>query len=79
MFRIKVVQKVKTHSLCSKLFFLENRAVFEMKLENVIEPGRPQMKIVRMRTACWVPKATNTLRISNTIAFPLQQWLHEHA
>jgi hypothetical protein len=30
----------------------------------------------RMRTACWIPKATDTLRISN-IYFPRQHLLEE--
>jgi len=31
-----------------------------------------------MRTACWIPKATNTLsQYVIFIAFPLEQWLHE--
>jgi len=34
--------------------------------------------IRRMRIACWVPKARNTLSDYVTpIAFPLHQWLHE--
>jgi hypothetical protein len=39
------------------------------------------MKIWRMRIAFWIPKATNThIQIVLTlIAFPLQQWLLEHA
>jgi hypothetical protein len=62
-------------------FFFENRAVYEIKCKDVVEPDRPQMRIWRMRTACWIPKATNTFRICDTvlIAFPLQQWLHERA
>ena len=28
--------------------------------ENIVEWGRPQMAIWRMRIACWIPKATNT-------------------
>ena len=31
------------------------------------------------RTACWTTKATKTLRICNTLAFLLPQWLHELA
>jgi hypothetical protein len=27
---------------------------------DIVEPGRPQMTIWRMRIACWIPKATNT-------------------
>jgi hypothetical protein len=34
--------------------------------------------IWRMRTACWIPKATNThSEYVTLIASPLQQWLHE--
>jgi len=29
-------------------------------VENILERERPQMKIWRMRNACWIPKATNT-------------------
>jgi len=28
--------------------------------KNIVEPEEPQMKIRRMRIACWTPKATNT-------------------
>jgi hypothetical protein len=46
----------------------------------IVEPGRPQMTIWRMRTASWIPKATNTHSVSVIfIDFPLQQWLHERA
>ena len=27
---------------------------------NIVERGRPEMTIWRMRIACWIPKATNT-------------------
>ena len=30
------------------------------KKKNTVEPGRLQMKIRRMRFACWIPKATDT-------------------
>jgi len=48
--------------------------------KNIVERGRPQMTIRRMRIACWIPKATNThSEYATIIALPLQQWLHEHA
>jgi len=48
--------------------------------KNILEQGRPQTTIRGMRTACWIPKATNTrLDYVILIAFPLQQWLHERA
>jgi hypothetical protein len=48
--------------------------------KNIVEQGRPQMTIWRMRIACWTTKATNTHSdYVILIAFPLQQWLHERA
>jgi hypothetical protein len=39
-----------------------------------------QMAIWRMRTACWITKATKTLsEYVILFAFPLQQWLRERA
>jgi hypothetical protein len=40
----------------------------------MIEPDRPQMSIYvirRMRFACWITKATDTLRIYNTYCFSI--------
>jgi len=69
----------KAHFTCNN-FFSENRAVYEIMWNNVIERGRPHMTIRRMRSACWIPKATNTdLEYVILTAFPLQQWLHERA
>ena len=55
-------------------FFLENRAVFVMTWKIIVEPDRPQMTIWRMRTACWITKATNAHSVYVIlIAFALQQ------
>jgi hypothetical protein len=44
--------------------------------ENIVERGRAQMAIWRMRIACWVTMATDThSEYVILIAFPLQQWL----
>jgi hypothetical protein len=52
----------------------ENRAVYEVKWKNIIEPERPQMTS-RMRIASWIIKATNTrLEYVVLIAFVLQHW-----
>jgi hypothetical protein len=65
--------------LHSITFFL-NRAVYEIKWENIVQPGRPQMIIWRMGIACWIPKAKNThSQYVILVAFPLQQWLQERA
>ena len=49
-----------THFVISKFFSLENRAVYEIMWKNIIERGRLKMTKWRMRTACWITKATNT-------------------
>ena len=46
--------------------------------KNVVELGGPQTTVWHMCFACWIPKAANTV-IMCIIAFPLQQWLQEHA
>ena len=72
------------------LFFFENRAVNEIILQNMVEPERLLMTILR-RAACRISKATRAqaqARITRTqprarahtrthrllVAFPLQQW-----
>ena len=46
MFQTKVVEEIKTHILCSTIFFfLDNRAVYEIIWKNMVEPDRPQMTI----------------------------------
>ena len=48
--------------------------------KNVVQPGRPQMTIWRMRIASCIPKSTNTnSEFVILIASPLQQWSHERA
>jgi len=47
---------------------------------NIVEPGRPQMTVWRMRIACWIPKPTKTHSGYVIIfAFPLQQRFDESA
>jgi len=60
MFQTEVVEKIKTHFMCvyvQKNHVFENRAVYEIMWKNTAELGRPQIKIWRMRIACWIPKA----------------------
>jgi len=80
MFQIKLVEKIKTHFVFSKFFFFENRAVYEIIWQNIVQPDRPQMTIQRMRIACWIPKATNPhSKYVIVVVFPLQKWLQERA
>jgi hypothetical protein len=44
----------------------------------MVEPDRPQMTILRMGIAYWIPKATNThSEYVILIAVLQQQWLHQ--
>ena len=82
MFQTKVVEKIKTHILCSVTSPTppENRAVNEIMWKNIVDPDRPQMLIRLMRVACWVRKNTETLtRYVIFLALPLQHCLHERA
>jgi len=59
-------------------FFFLNRAVYEIVWKNIVERGRTQMTIWRMRIACWIPKATNTLsEVVILNDFLLEQCLYE--
>jgi hypothetical protein len=41
MFQTNIVQKIKTHILCSS--FRENRAVYDIMRKNTVQPDRPQV------------------------------------
>jgi hypothetical protein len=61
-------------------YFFENPAVYEIMWKHVVEWGRPQMIMWRMRISSCIPKATNTHTVCVIlIPFPLQQRLHERA
>jgi len=50
MFQTKFVEKIKKNTLLS-VFFSENSSNYEIVWKNIVEPGRPQMKVWRMRIA----------------------------
>ena len=78
-FRRKLYRKSK-HILCSVNFSLENRAIYEITWKNIVERGRSQMAIWRMRIAWWILKATDThLACVIFMGFPMQHCLHERA
>jgi hypothetical protein len=63
----------------SSIFFFFY-AIYEIMWKNMVQPGRPQMTIWRMRIVCCVHKATDThAEYVILIAVPQQQWLHECA
>jgi hypothetical protein len=78
MFQTKAVEKIKTFILCSVTFFFPKIVPFMRYWQNIVEWGRPQMTIWRMRIVCWIPKATNThSEYVILIASPQQPCLHE--
>jgi hypothetical protein len=44
----KVIEKNKTHILCSVTFSSENRAVYERTWKNTVQSDRPQMTVWRI-------------------------------
>jgi hypothetical protein len=60
MFQTKVVDKINTHIWCSINFSPQNGAVNERMWKKTVQQNRPQIKIRRVRTACWIPKAKDT-------------------
>jgi hypothetical protein len=69
-----------TRFVFNNLFFSQNRAVYEIMWEDVVERGRPQIAIWRMRFVSWMRTATNThSQYVIPMAFLLRQRLHEHA
>jgi hypothetical protein len=46
----EVVDKIKTHILCSGTFF-ENRVMYDIMWKNIVEWDRPQVKIWRTCSA----------------------------
>jgi len=68
------------HTFCVQYLFPENREVYERMWKNIVERGRPQQTIWRMRIACWITKAKNThSQYVILIAFQLQHCLQEGA
>jgi hypothetical protein len=78
MFQTKVVEKIKTHILCSVIFFSKNVPFMRQCKKNIVNPDRPQMTVWLMHIACWTKAAKTHSEYVILIAFPLQQWLHKH-
>jgi hypothetical protein len=59
MFQTNYVERIKTHILCSVIFWGENRTVYEIMWKNTVDLDRPQMtKNMRIACWCWMTKAT---------------------
>ena len=76
MLRTKVLEKIKTHTLCTVALKKKKSCRHEIIWKNTVEPDRPQMTVWRMRIARWITKVTDThSEYVILIAFPLQHWL----
>jgi hypothetical protein len=47
-----------TYFVFSNFFFFLKSCLYEILSRNVVEPERLQMRVWRMRIACWISKAT---------------------
>jgi len=75
----KVVEKIKARILRPVTFSRKSFRLWDNVEKYGIARQATNGKIIRrMRFACWMTKATHTLRICNT-AFPHQRWFHESA
>jgi len=54
-----VVEKIKTHILCS-IIFSENCSVYGVMRKNIVQPVTPQMTKWRKLCTCWETRVTNT-------------------
>ena len=81
-FQKKNVDK-KTHFIFNNFFVLKSLRLCEIMWKNIVEMGRSQMRIWRMRIARWVANASETPERYNTYCFasatmvaPPRQMLH---
>jgi len=69
-----MLQSIESQNTHFKLSIFLNGALHAIMCKNTPDPGRPQITILHMLIACWVPKATSTpLKYVIILAFPLQQ------
>jgi hypothetical protein len=63
-----------------QLFFWKSCRLWDNVERYIVDLGRPQMTIWRMRVACWIPKTVNAhSEYVIRITFLLQQWLQGRA
>ena len=60
--RCRETKKKKKKPFYIQQFLSENRALYEILWQNIVQPWWLQMTILRMRIASRIPNATNTLK-----------------
>jgi len=79
MFKTKVVQKTKTHILCSVTFSRKSRRLWD-NVEKYCTARQATDDSMTHAHCMLIPKATDThSEYVTLISFPLQQSLHERA
>ena len=81
MFQTKVVEKIKTHILCSVTFFWKSCRLWDnVEIYCRTRQGTDDNIIRHMRLGCWKTRASYThSEYVILIAFPRQDWLRERA
>ena len=80
IFQTNLYRKSKYTQYVFSNFFRRSCLLWDNVENFTVEWGRTQMTILRMRIACWKPKATNTHSCCVIIiSFPLRQWSRERA
>jgi hypothetical protein len=91
MFLTKVVEKIKTHILCSITFFRKSHRVYDIMSKNLVATEGPQMTSQHgacTRPRAWVTTCTHApaytqththTQISNTYCFSIATMIREHA
>jgi hypothetical protein len=76
----KLVQAIKNTQFVRKLFFFEDRRVYDVTWKNISKPGRLRMTISHMCIVCRITTDTNAhSEYVILIVFQLQQWLQARA
>jgi len=55
MFQTIVVEKIKTHIVCSIIFFSENRAIYEIMWKKMVQSDGPHIATPRRNYTIWMP------------------------
>ena len=76
----QLAEKIKTHILCSIIFFRKSCRFLDNVGKNTAQRDRPQKTIQYGACACWIPNATDThSEYVTLIGFPPHQQLRERA
>jgi len=79
MFQTKVVEKIKTHILCTFVTFLKNGTIYKIMWKNIVERAGHIWQYDACALHAGYPRLQRHSGCVILIPFALQQWLHERA